>query len=508
MSASTYWATHKQTRFIDLNLGAILGSGTKQQRADLSLQLDADCEALLSIINEIRSFQNACTLVSTLPAEVLVHIAAFVSESFPPIWRICGEDGRESDQDEETIIAGWTTLTHVCRRWQAIFTSAPELWPPCDNVREANIDSFSTRSSHTLEVWQVTLPLFLPALRELNLSYLCWLKMSGTLDVLSQMPSLEILVIHECSWADTAIHRPNPTSLPRLKSLSLEKLQTDRVAWNEKEDNSPLQCLLNQLRYPRDTVLKLKPRFRIDEYADENSLSLLHWVISRVMRDVELPDSALCAGLDLSDYKSFIHIKPTPTFAAISAPHDTTQAYQSAFWQTMIDMSNLRLNDVFQDPGIMQLMQDISFLSTSMATIVQRRRWHSPTDHMLFRTFCNVEILHTYLDHNCEHHVRPYLLSVFGATDNKLHLPRMKEFWLGPIAPDGTYVRRREMFSHLVDALGIRVAHPGNVLHTLRTAIPRPSPESEEGRYAAALESLLPHVVWGETTAEDSGADM
>ena len=150
MSASTLWTTCKQTRYTELNLRAILASGTKQQRASLAAELDAECSSLSAILCEMRGLRNACRPVFALPTEVFLRIVTLLAEDCPPAWYVSGYNQRL----RETMGLGWLLVSHVCKAWRSTCYSAIELWPLSEDHRVAHQATLSAVTSERPELRQ------------------------------------------------------------------------------------------------------------------------------------------------------------------------------------------------------------------------------------------------------------------------------------------------------------------------------------------------------------------
>ena len=122
--ASTCWNAHKQPRFIDLNIGTTPASGTEQQRTGLAVKLDAECDALLEILLEMRGLRNECAPIFALPPEVFIRIIILVAEDFSPKWCVSGDN----KQRREHRKLGWIAISHVCKRWRYTCYNTRDLW--------------------------------------------------------------------------------------------------------------------------------------------------------------------------------------------------------------------------------------------------------------------------------------------------------------------------------------------------------------------------------------------
>ena len=204
MSASTLWTTCKQTRYTELNLRVILASGTKQQRASLAAELDAECSSLSAILCEMRGLRNACRPVFALPTEVFLRIVTLLAEDCPPAWYVSGYHQRL----RETMELGWLLVSHVCKAWRSTCYNAIELWPLPEDHRVAHQATLSAVTSERPELRKrldIRIPPQFQALRRLTLANLEGLDMTETLTLLNRTPLLESLLIHHCHWPQMVV---------------------------------------------------------------------------------------------------------------------------------------------------------------------------------------------------------------------------------------------------------------------------------------------------------------
>ncbi|KAA1467172.1 hypothetical protein DENSPDRAFT_229371 [Dentipellis sp. KUC8613] len=82
--------------------------------------LDTDIEALKRVLRAFCSRRNAISIISRLPADVLLCIFAILVEADPP--KMIGTS-RTCQQR-----FGWIQITHVCHSWREISLSSPGLW--------------------------------------------------------------------------------------------------------------------------------------------------------------------------------------------------------------------------------------------------------------------------------------------------------------------------------------------------------------------------------------------
>ena len=89
-------------------------------------KVDALEQEAFEVLRVVRAIKNTFAPINRIPPEILSLIPDYYEE----------DEDVKSNTDENSIV-----LTHVCRRWRAIFTSRPSLWTQLDFT---NVDKTST----------------------------------------------------------------------------------------------------------------------------------------------------------------------------------------------------------------------------------------------------------------------------------------------------------------------------------------------------------------------------
>ncbi|KZV67704.1 hypothetical protein PENSPDRAFT_653896 [Peniophora sp. CONT] len=501
--ASASWDAHKQKRFRDLQYDTVIATGTREQRAQLLLQLESEHNAILALAKDVLTSRNACVPISALPLAIFVRIVDFVAQDDRPSWEILGRKFRVSSKWR----CGWIDITRVCKRWRSACLGATELW----RYSEAPDPYFSAGSmgSETARTRMIPVPTIFPALRELHLSRLR-LSHAETLNLISRLPILEVLEIHDCAFGDTVARPESDTvELPHLKQLMLVDLCSATVTDHELGTHAPFFRMHESLHYPRSAAVKLAPKLMANwgTRVDAREISILRTLVIKVLDIIGLPSSWMCVHLGLSGYRDeagsgsdCICFRAVPAFGEITSPlKNRSFKGSSDFWRMCVGTGELQMSSVFNDPVMSDILGNMAMLSMSDTSIFHLNKSNPAIPALLSHAFHGIRILRVSIE-SSEYeasvwHLLSQLLSP-DATGGALRLPHIEELWFGPYS-----CLRKDIPSaikRISKRLRDRSRYIANKIHTIRVDIVRPEAQNAGGEDASALESLFSTVIWAD----------
>ncbi|VDB85554.1 unnamed protein product [Peniophora sp. CBMAI 1063] len=458
------WDVLMTVRLSDLQTDTILGTGSPTQRANLLEHLELERRALLDVINDVTHLRNACAPINVLPPELLIHIFALVTSSNPTTWRVQGAH----DEIHEQRLGGGNV---VSRQPITVLTDKT---------------SFYAKESPS----RIPFPHILPCLRELSLISLTGLYLDETMDLLNRTPLVEILVIRSCSWADAS---PTQLSTP---VINLSKLRALSLATSYSKspdgsyDNTSLRNIYPSLRFPKRVVISLSPKFTMEEALSASGINLLRELFERALGDFDF--SAHAIGIHVSDDSAGkeLSFAILPTDRQMPTGHPLMERY--AVRRAKIDVHNFPLDVVFNDPGIAHFVK-----ATTMLAIDANSKARSPEDRFLlhstlFRAFPGLQALQVLAPPRLLGCALVWEFLSRLVPDVARRFPQMEELHL-------SFAMSLNFKRQVVQLLEDRAEISSGAIKILYMADPRPPEEGEEGAVAAALESLIPRVVWNHT---------